>query len=369
MKNRIKLVVVGLRFGEYIVECQLNGAPGEDYIELLGVFDLDESKTKRIAHKHYIRQYTSLEEVLGDSNVEAIGLFTPPLGRAELIRQIIHAGKHVITTKPFELDAEATFTILEEARALGKIVHINAPSPLPDAETAQIQEWQQTFELGEPVAARWETYTQHCEVSDGSWYDDPEQCPVAPVFRLGIYGISQLVRLCGKVRAVSVVHSRIMTGRPTPDNAELSLLFESGALGSIFASFCIDDGQRYSNNLCIHFTRGTVWGEVSKTAQNHNMLSKRLHLHALDSDDQVLTRSVELTTEQLTGKYQWKNFRDAVRNENPLDGEIDPLMVAHSVQVINAMSEAERKKMQVVIPALRAHKPIRPLLNGMMMQS
>lgn len=357
------MAVVGLRFGEYIVDCQIGGVPGADYIELIGVFDLDESKSSRIAHKHAVRQYASLEEVLQDSEVEAVGLFTPPGGRAQLIRQIIHAGKHVMTTKPFELDPGDALAVLKEARALGKIVHINSPEPLPDAETAQILNWQEEFQLGQPVSARWETYTSTREQADGSWYDDPSRCPVAPVFRLGIYGINQLVRLCGMVHAVNVAHSRLFTGRPTADNGELSLQFENGALGSVFASFCIDDGQRYANHLCIHFARGTVRGEVTETADKHDMLSKRLHLHALDSEDQVLTQSVELTTEQLTGKYQWENFRDAVHKEKPLDGEIDPLLVAHSVQVINAMSEAGYKKMQVVIPALRSNKPLCPREN------
>lgn len=339
------MAVVGLRFGEYIVDCQIGGAPGMDYIELIGVFDLDESKAKRVAQKHGVRQYASMDEVLEDSEVEAVGLFTPPGGRAELIHQIIHAGKHVMTTKPFELDAEAALTVLEEARALNKIIHLNSPEPLIDKETAQILDWQSEFDLGQPVSVRWETYTSVREQADGSWYDDPEQCPVAPVYRLGIYGINQLLRLCGKVATVGVAHSRLFTERPTPDNAELSLQFENGALGSVFASFCIDDGHRYANALSIHYERGTVRAEVARTAENNDTLAKRLSLQALDSDGQLINQSVELETEQLSGKYQWENFYAAIRGGRRLAGEIEPHMVAHSVQVINAMSEANRKGM------------------------
>ena len=192
--------------------------------------------------------------------------------------------------------------------------------------------------------------------ADGGWYDDPAQCPVAPVFRLGIYGINQLLRLCGKVEAVNVAYSRLFTGRPTPDNGELSLQFKNGALGSIFASFCIDDGHRYANHLCIHYARGTVRGEVTKTFDNHDMRAKKLSLQALDSDDQVVTRSVELETEQLNGKYQWKNFRDAVRSGQPLVGEIDPKLIAHTIQVINTMCEADREGRQIFVPELRSRK-------------
>jgi len=358
MKKRIKMAVVGLRFGEYIVDCQILGDPGMDYIELVGVYDLDVSKSSSIANKHAVRQYASLDEVLGDPEVEAVGLFTPPAGRAELIRKIIRAGKHVMTTKPFELDAADALAVLEEARALKKIVHINSPEPLPDAETTQILKWQEEFQLGQPVSVRWETYTRNHEQADGSWYDDPAQCPVAPVFRLGIYGINQLLRLCGKVASVNVAHSRLFTGRPTADNGELYLQFENGALGSVFASFCIDDGRRYGNQLCIHFTRGTVTSEVTQTFDNHDVRAKKLCLQALESEGRVVTRSVGLETEQLSGKYQWKNFRDAARSGQPLAGEIDPKLIAHGVQVINAMCEADQQGRQVVVPELRSCEPV-----------
>ena len=357
MKKRIKMAVVGLRFGEYVVECQILGQPGMDAIELVGVFDLDVSKSSRIAQKHAVRHYASLDEILGDPQVEAVGLFTPLNGRAELIRKIIRAGKHVMTTKPFEQDAADALAVLEEARALNKIVHINSPEPLPDQETAQILNWQEEYQLGQPVSVRWETYTSVREQADGSWYDDPAQCPVAPVFRLGIYGINQMLRLCGKVEAVNVAHSRLFTGRPTPDNGELSLQFENGALGSVFASFCIDDGQRYANHLCIHFARGTVRGEVSETFENHDMRAKKLSLQALDPEGRVVTRSVNLESEQLNGKYQWENFHDAVRSGQPLAGEIDPELIAHGVQVINAMCEADQEGRLVVIPELHSREP------------
>jgi len=356
MNDKIKMAVVGLRFGEYIADCQIATGPGEPFIELAGVFDLDETKSARVSQRHKVRQYESLDEILADDSIEAVGLFTPPGGRAKLIRKIIRAGKHVMTTKPFELDAQDALAVLEEAQTLGKIVHINSPEPLPDAETVQILKWQEEFQLGRPVSVRWECYTRNHEQADGSWYDDPAQCPVAPVFRLGIYGINQLLRLCGMVDAVNVAHSRLFTGRPTADNGELSLQFKNGALGSVFASFCIDDGHRYANNLCIHFARGTVRGEVTKSFDNHDMRAKKMCLQALDSDNQVVTRSVELETEQLTGKYQWQNFRDAIRSGQSLAGEIDPKLIAHTVQVINAMCEADREGRQVFVPELPSRK-------------
>jgi predicted dehydrogenase len=351
-KQKIRMAVVGLRFGQHITDNQICSGPGAPFIELAGVFDLDEVKATKISRLHNVRQYESLDEILTDPSVEAVGLFTPPNGRAKLIRKIIRAGKHVMTTKPFELDAKESFAVLSEARALNKIVHANSPEPLPSMESAQILQWQEEFQLGQPVSVRWETYTRYHEVADGGWYDDRERCPVAPIFRLGIYGINQLLLLCGKVDAVSVAHTRLFTGRPTADNAELSMQFANGALGSVFASFCIDDGHRYANSLCIHYERGTVRSSALKTRENHDVIAKEFRLQALDERNQTVTRCLELNEEQQSGKYQWDNFYRAVREGCPLDGEITPEMIAHSVQVINAMCEADRTGRQVFVSEL-----------------
>jgi len=47
----------------------------------------------------------------------------------------------------------------------------------------------------------------------------------------------------------------VRTGRPTPDNALLTMSCASGCLASVYASFCVDDGDRYSNGLTLNYER------------------------------------------------------------------------------------------------------------------
>jgi hypothetical protein len=87
------------------------------------------------------------------------------------------------------------------------------------------------------------------------------------------------------------------------------------------------------------------------------MRTKKLSLKSLDSEGREVTRSANLESEQLNGKYQWENFRDAVRSGQPLAGEIEPKLIAHGVQVINAMCEADQQGRLVVIPELHSREP------------
>ncbi len=95
-----------------------------------------------------------------------------------------------MTTKPFELDPKAAMATLREARRRHRIIHLNCPAPLLSPDLEQIERWREEFQLGKPVGARADAWTNYREKADGSWYDDPKLCPVAPIFRIGIYLIT-----------------------------------------------------------------------------------------------------------------------------------------------------------------------------------
>jgi len=354
MKDKIKMVFVGLRFGlEVLRRDYLNPTVAEPGLEVIGVCDLDVKKAQAAGKELNLKVYTSLEDVLNDSSVDAVGLFTGPAGRAGLIRRIIRAGKHVMTTKPFEVNAEAALDVLKEAKELKKVVHLNSPGPLPASETEQILQWTHEYDLGRPVSFYWETYASYFQKADGLWYDDSEKCPVAPIFRLGIYGINQIIRLCGSIDEVGVVYSRIRTGRPTPDNALLSLKFKNGVVGSIHASFCVNNGILYPDELILHYERGTIRVTAVESDANGEMSVKQVSLQAVDAEGKMITREVRFDLKVLTGKYQWGNFYKAVKSELPLHGEIIPEQIVAGIQVINAMAEAEKtgRNVKIMEPA------------------
>ena len=223
MSKKIDIVIVGLNFGCRIVE-NLVADGGHPSIRLAGVCDIDRSKAKAVSAEYgNIPVYETLDDVLADKSIPAIGLFTGPTGRASLLRRIINAGKDVITTKPFETDPDAAERIMKEAVQRNKAIHLNSPSPGISPDLAVIERWRTEFCLGRPVAARADVWANHREQADGLWYDDPEQCPAAPLTRLGIYLVNDLVRLLGKARRVCAFSTRLFTGRPTADNAHVSI--------------------------------------------------------------------------------------------------------------------------------------------------
>jgi predicted dehydrogenase len=333
----LPIAVVGLNFGRHILD-ELRTAPIRDRFRIAAVCDLDAAKARHFAEELQVKAYTRLDELLADDEIRLLGLFTGPAGRAELLRQVIRAGRDVMTTKPFELDPAAARAVLEEAASLGRVIHLNSPSPLPQQWMQQLLAWQKQFDLGHPVSCHSEATVSYREQADGGWYDDPERCPAAPIFRLGVYLINDLVRLFGAVNDVQVLGTRLFTGRPTLDNANLNLRFRNGAVGSIHANFCVDDGQYYANSFVLHYERGTIYRNMRFMPYGTANLGSRLQLVARTGERQTTLEECEIPD---TGSgYQWDVLYDTVTGRHVTPAPIDDIV--HGVQVLAAMKRAEK---------------------------
>jgi len=336
--------MVGLNFGGYIADT-LSHKPTGDLFKLTAVCDMDAAKAVDFGRRRGVKTYVDLDHMLADDDIQVVGLFTGPAGRAELLRRIIRKGKDVMTTKPFELDPVAARSVLEEAQSLGRVIHLNSPPPETPAYLQQIQQWQQEYNLGRPIYCRGEVLVSYREIPDGRWTDDPARCPAAPIFRLGIYVITDLIRLFGRVREVQVLSSQIFTQRPTADNAQLNLLFENKALGSVYATFCVDNGQHYGNSLVLHYERGTIYRNVFPVAYGRAEATSRLLLAATRDRCEVVIKELELP--EISGSYQWEAFHSAITKRRSVPIPTDDIV--HGIDVIAAMARAEQSRKTEVV--------------------
>ncbi|WP_240417876.1 Gfo/Idh/MocA family protein [Paenibacillus periandrae] len=334
--EKLNIAIVGLRFGSTVIEELLQGA-GNPYFRVHAVCDLDPSKADECAMKYGAKPYYSIASLLADPEVQVIGLYTPPAGRAELIDQIIHSGKDVMTTKPFELNPQKALDILHKANAMKRVVHMNSPGPAWYDTLNYITAWRTKYELGKPIGGRWDIWVNYREQADGGWYDDLEKCPVAPIFRLGIYIINDMARIFGPAHKVSTMSSRLITERPTVDNSQVSLLFRNGAIANIFGSFCVDDSQRYKSPMILNFEHGTFYCNVMPT--NEGDVSKLLLVARHPITRLRVTEEVEVTGD--AGRYQWKELYQSVCDRT-MNEEAYIHDVVEGLKIIEAMRRSDR---------------------------
>ena len=326
----VRLGLLGLNFGEKIA---LKIAESVDCLKIVGVCELDQAKLNRVANGLGVKAYGQLDAMLDDPEIEAIALFTGSAGRGKLVSKILQKGRHVLTTKPFELEVAEAERALKEAKERGLVVHMNSPAPLPSSDVATIQDWIEKYDLGRPLAFHAKTWSNYREQPNRTWYDDPEQCAAAPILRLGVYFLNEFASFMGQPRSVHVVQSRIFTQRPTSDHAHMTIEFENSAIGSVFASFCIEDGHAWRDEITLNFERGTVNRWVKRHTETDMSLD-----YAVTELWKKGEKTIQSQTEPgaFAGWYQWEAFQRAIRQGEGTTSQYAE-KVLYGVRLLEAM--------------------------------
>ncbi len=336
-QERVPIAIIGLNWGMMMIK-QLQSPRNQPLFEVAGVCALHFDKAQRIGTEVGAKPYHDLDEILADPRIRAVGLFVGPEGRADMVRKIIRAGKDLITTKPFETDPDRALDVLQEARKLGRVIHLNSPHPTLAPDLVQIKKWEQQYDLGRVVGVRADQWAPYFEQADGSWYDDPKQAPGAPIFRLGIYLLNDIIQVIGMPDLVYLIQTRIRTGRPTSDNAQLSMRFPNGCIGNLYVSLCVGDGELRKTALIINYERGTIYRNVGPTETPGSRDLVQLAISAIPEGQQRILEHAEVPGG--SGTYNWSLFHRAVTGEK-LQNEVTPEEIVAGLRVVKAMARSE----------------------------
>lgn len=110
--HKLRLGVLGLGEGRSI----LSAALASELWELAGMCDLNEALCQERAREFSFPRYTTkLDDLLADSSIDVIAIYTPDPLHAQHAAKCLAAGKHVICTKPL-FDNLADASLLIEAQ-------------------------------------------------------------------------------------------------------------------------------------------------------------------------------------------------------------------------------------------------------------
>ncbi len=332
--ERYKIGVVGLGFGRWLIEEEIIQGVGEPYFELAAVCDLDAELAEKVGKMFDAPYTTDMQDLLDNEEIDLIVLLTGPNGRAKLIDQILDAGKAIMTTKPFETDADEALRVLKRAEKMGIPLFSNSPPPVPADDIACIHEWQEKYELGRLVAYEASNWASYREKPDGSWYDDPKLAPAAPLLRLGVYCMDDLTTFIpDDIKTMDVIQSRVFTKRPTADNAMMCMSHEDGTLGSIYASLAVGDAQPYQNLLQLHFENGNVIRRLHSTP---SMLGE-YSIVSLSTEKDGHHFTEERTYNKHGYGYRWDWMHKVLSGESLPENKTEPEDIARSIRLLERM--------------------------------
>lgn len=86
------------------------------YAELVGVYDINKAKAKELSEQYGAKCYDSLELMLEDEKVEAVGIATPDFAHRDVAVKAANAGKHILLEKPLATTLEDTDAIADAVK-------------------------------------------------------------------------------------------------------------------------------------------------------------------------------------------------------------------------------------------------------------
>ncbi len=225
-KTRLGIVGTG-RLGGF----HASKAASNPEVDFVGVFDVSETNRKRVANQFGVGEYGTLSELL--SQVDAVVVATPSVLHAEIGREVLRAGKHLLMEKPVTTDGASALELARLAREKGLVFqggHVEQHNPAWRAALERLEE----VRLGlEPVAIE-------AERTSGYTFRSTD---VGATLDLMIHDLELVLSLIpSEVERVSAVGFAQLGGHE--DAAFATLLFANGSVARFKASRIEQEARR-----------------------------------------------------------------------------------------------------------------------------
>jgi predicted dehydrogenase len=210
-------------------------------LEVRFIADIDEARARSQAEKYGVNGFGSVQQLLADDEIEIVVNLTIPAVHVEVALEVIAAGKHVWTEKPFALDRVSGQHLLDTAHAAGLRV-ATAPDTFLGAGLQSSRRLLESGAIGTPLTA----LTLLQSPGPESWHPNPDflfQEGAGPLFDVGPYYITALVQLFGPVARVSAVASKAKATRTIGSGPRAGETFEVTVPTYVAALYELESGQ------------------------------------------------------------------------------------------------------------------------------
>ena len=238
-----------------------------DAVRLTAVCDIREAAAREFAAEAGVEAvFSDAEQLLEQSDVDAVDICTIHDQHAPLAIAAARAGKHVLLEKPMAVSLDECREILEATEEAG-VTFMVAQQLRHVPSYVALRRRIQAGELGRIWSARCDTFLsaaiedgrQPIAPRSGWWGFDGKRGGGGVITMLSVHHLDLLRYLVGEVARVD---ARSWTGHPSftndaEDRAAATLEFENGAVGQLTASF--SSRAPWSFQLLLLGEQGSAW--------------------------------------------------------------------------------------------------------------
>jgi predicted dehydrogenase len=245
-------------------------------VRIAGATDIDRSLSGAFVDRFGGIHYPSLDDVLGDPDVDAVVNLTVPAVHAYVTTAALNAGKHVHSEKPLAGSYAVARSLVDLAADRGLRLSC---SPITFMGEAQQTMWQivESGAIGHVRVAYAEVNWNRIE----SWHPRPQPFyRIGPFADVGVYPLTILTAMFGPARRVTAFGTvvfpdrRTMTDEPftpeAPDFGVAVVELENGTVVRLTANFYVARSTK-QGGIELHGDTGSVyisdWQEFDATVE------------------------------------------------------------------------------------------------------
>ena len=178
-----------------------------------------------------IQVYASLDDMLADSDIDALVIATPHGQHFEQIMKAAYAGKHVFCEKPFTLSAGEADTALKtiaDNNLKVAIGHNRRFAP----NTIALEQDLTDGKLGKPIHIDG-VFNVDLSGAAENWRNSREESPAGGMTSLGIHVVDAFIHLLGRIATVRTTSLHTSLPVDIDDSTHVEMHFENGSTGRL----------------------------------------------------------------------------------------------------------------------------------------
>lgn len=264
-----KTLGVGLIGCGSISTSYLSLAPQFKGFKIIACADLNMATAQKLAEQYDGLEARTVDELLSSTDIDVVVNLTIPDAHYAVSTQILNAGKHVYSEKPFVLSVEEGLKLKKLADEKGLRIG-STPDTFLGGTHQQARALIDQGAIGDVVSGTCHVMSQGME----HWHPNPDfffKAGGGPVLDIGPYYITNLIQLLGPVNSVIAKSStprkqRLITSEPrngemieveTPTTIHAVLEFVNGAVITLGASWDVKAHQHSPMEL--YGTKGSLY--------------------------------------------------------------------------------------------------------------
>ena len=237
------------------------------YAEIAGCYDFNFERARQIAEQYGGKAYSSIEELLGDPQIDAVSVCVSNNAHAEISVKALKAGKHVLCEKPMATNLEDCENMVKMADQTGKYLmigqnqrlvkaHRKAKELIRAGEIGKVLTFKTTFGHGGP-----ETWS--VDPGANTWFFDKKRAVMGAMADLGVHKTDLLqflfdTTISETTAVMTTLDKRDGDGQliGVDDNAICIYKMKNGIIGTMTASWTYYGPE--DNSTVIYGTEGIM---------------------------------------------------------------------------------------------------------------